>query len=123
MCELTELPNRILDEWWNGSNQMRRRLRLPVLLFVCILAIGPNEGRVTQALFIVAPLLLVWWGWPELRTMLHRRRRKLSVVLWIRRFHRGPQSQQLFVYGKYLQRYGGRSLQDNSAPLPHGILL
>ena len=74
-------------------------------------------------LWILTPS--AWVFWPVVEVMLSRRKRRLSVVLWVRRFHRGSGSKQFFRLWQQAVGPWGQivTLSDEQVRSPHVIYI
>ncbi len=84
-----------LNGWWAAIHTVKRRMALVVVLLIVAFAVGPLRADKMTPLWLVA---FIWWMWPAVQQMLARSRRPLSVVLWLRRFHRGAYSRDLLRF-------------------------
>lgn len=106
-----------LEKWWFITHRMNRALWLLVPVLFFFLWAGNDRGPRVEYIPLAAA---AWALLPMMRLALMRRKRPLTVVLWLRRFHRGSQSQGLLRFWESVARPWGQviTLSDEDVRRP-----
>src|SRR5215475_3356574 len=81
-----------LDQYWNSQRKMVRRIWIPIGLVLLFLF---EPASWTPYYVLISLPILILYMLPNIRAMNKRIRRRMIVVLWLRRFHRGALSRNL----------------------------